>query len=126
MANARFPIRFELWYARLSRSLFLPPEKSFVEVNGGEVWVRMGWAFASRFPRSSVASADLTDLSTLSRGVHGWSGRWLVNGAGSGLVAMDLVPSQRARVIGFGVRLRRLIVSVDDCDGLVRMLRAGA
>lgn len=120
----RFSIRFEPWYARLSRTLFLPPEKSFVELGDGEVSVRMAWAFSARFPRSSVAAADLTDLSTMSRGVHGWNGRWLVNGAGSGLVAMDLVPSQRARVIGFGVRLRRLIVSVDDCDGLVRTLRA--
>jgi hypothetical protein len=126
VANARFSIRFEPWYALLSRVLFLPPEASFVDVHDGEVSVRMAWAFAASFPRAVVASADPFDARPLSRGVHGWNGRWLVNGAGSGLVALDLVPSQRASVIGFGVRLRRLIVSVDDSEGLVEALRTTA
>jgi hypothetical protein len=121
--GARFAIRFEGWYALLSRSLLIPPEASFIEVVDGQVSARMAWAFQSHFPRSAVASAEPYGGFTLSRGVHGWNGRWLVNGAGTGLVAMDLVPSQRARVVGFGVRLRRLIVSVEDAEGLVDALR---
>ncbi|MCL2450028.1 MAG: hypothetical protein FWD17_13860 [Polyangiaceae bacterium] len=125
MGNARFSIRFERWYSLLSRVLFIPPEASFVDIEDGEVRARMAWAFAARFPRSSVASAEPIDGFTPNRGVHGWNGRWLVNGAGSGLVALDLVPSQRARVVGFPVQLRRLIVSVDDAAGLIAALQAG-
>jgi hypothetical protein len=33
-------------------------------------------------------------------------------------VAIDLEPVQRGRVTGFPVRLRRLMVSVEDPDGL--------
>jgi hypothetical protein len=124
VANHRFPIRFDTWYAVLSRSLFIPPEVSFVDVTDGEVSASMGWAFSARFPRSAVAAAEPIDRATPNRGVHGWNGKWLVNGASSGLVALDLVPSQRARVIGFPVRLRRLIVSVDDADRFVSTLRS--
>jgi hypothetical protein len=121
--SARFSIRFERWYSLLSRFLFISPEASFVDVADGEVRAHMAWAFAARFPRSAVASAEPVEAYTPNRGVHGWNGRWLVNGSGSGLVALDLVPSQRARVIGFPVRLRRLIVSVEDADGLVAALQ---
>jgi hypothetical protein len=126
VVSERFPIRFDGWYAVLSRSLFIPPEASYVDVTDGEVSANMGWAFGARFPRSSVAAAEPIDRWTPNRGVHGWNGRWLVNGASSGLVALDLVPSQRARVIGFPVRLRRLVVSVDDADRLVKTLRSSA
>jgi hypothetical protein len=126
VSDARFSIRFDGWYALLSRLLLIPPEAAFIDVVGGQISARMAWAFVAHFPRSAVASAEPCEVFTLSRGVHGWNGRWLVNGAGTGLVAMDLVPSQRASVLGLGVRLRRLIVSVDDADGLVEALRAGA
>ena len=58
-----------------------------------------------------------------SRGVHGWAGRWLVNGSGKGLVSLELKPEQRARVLGVPVRLRELIVSVEDPAALIRSLR---
>lgn len=59
---------------------------------------------------------------SLTRGVHGWAGRWLVNGAGEGVLAIDLDPTQRARVAGFPVRLRQLLVSVEDPAALTRAL----
>jgi hypothetical protein len=123
MVSARFPILFDEWYELLSRFLFIPPEASFVELDGTDICARMGWAFEARFPRAAVASAEPYGRLTLSRGVHGWNGRWLVNGSGRGLVVLDLVPSQQASVLGFGVRLRRLMVSVANADGFIAALQ---
>ena len=58
----------------------------------------------------------------VSRGVHGWRGRWLVNGAGVGLVRLRLDPEQRARTLGLPVRLRELIVNVAEPDALIAAL----
>lgn len=119
----RFPIRFDRWYALLSTAVFLPPAKAYVDVEPGTVHVRMGWAFRARFARSAVAAAAPLAARPISRGVHGLFGRWLVNGSGDRVVAIDLDPPQRARVTGFPVRLRRLMVSVDDPRGLIAALR---
>jgi hypothetical protein len=118
----RFPIRFDRWYAALSAAVFLPPAKAYVAVGAGAVDVRMGWAFRSRFPRSAVVGVSPLAGRPFSRGVHGLFGRWLVNGSGDRVVAIDLDPPQRARVTGFPVRLRRLMVSVDDPRGLATAL----
>jgi hypothetical protein len=115
---ARFPMRFDPGYRMLSAALLLRPSDSFVEVEGGEVRVRMAWGFRARFPRSAVASASDFDRRPLSRGVHGFSGRWLVNGSGEGIVRIALEPPQRAWVLGFPVRLRELLVSVESPAGL--------
>ena len=122
----RFPIRFDVWYGILSSALFLPPSSSYVEVDSEQVSVRMGWAFRSRFPRAAVASASETHERPLSRGVHGFAGRWLVNGSGQGILTIDLTPSQRGYVMGFPVRLRQLMVSVAEPVALAAVLRNSA
>ncbi len=114
----RFPIRFDAAYRALSTALLILPSGSFVEVTEGEVRVRMAWAFHAEFPRSAVASVTDHDRAPLSRGVHGWSGRWLVNGSGEGIVSIALRPTQRGYVMGFPVLLRELRVSVEDPAGL--------
>jgi hypothetical protein len=124
--STRFPIRFERWYALLSTSLLLLPSDSWVEVSDDEVHVRMGWAFRATFPRSAVVATRRFESKPLSRGVHGLFGRWLVNGAGDRILAIELRPTQRARVLGFPVRLRELLVSVDDPEALAARLRAAA
>lgn len=121
-AEARFPIRFDPAYRVLSTCLLMAPSKSFVEVEGGEVRVRMAWAFRARFPRSAVVSATEYQRRPLSRGVHGWAGRWLVNGSGNGILDITLEPRQRGYVMGFPVRLRNLLVSVEDPAGLMTAL----
>jgi hypothetical protein len=108
------PILFDSWYAWLSSALGLTPSKSYLDVAHDDVEVRMGWAFRARFPRSAIASASVSDLRPLSRGVHGFRGCWLVNGSGRGIVTIRLAPDQRARVIGVPVRLRELLLSVDE------------
>jgi hypothetical protein len=122
MASTRFPIKFEAAYALLSRGLLISPSASYVEIAGTEVSVRMGWAFRTTFDRSSVTETSLGKRIPLTRGVHGWAGRWLVNGAGDGILAIDLEPRQRAWVMGFPVRLRQLLVSVDDPPALAMAL----
>jgi hypothetical protein len=119
----RFPIRFDAWYRLLSSALLISPSTSFVELNGDHVNARMGWAFRARFPRSAVATVNESHMAVLSRGVHGFGGRWLVNGSSKGLVTIDLVPAQRASMMGFPIRLRQLIVSVEDPAGLAAMIR---
>ncbi len=118
----RFPIRFDRGYGAISRMLLVAPSDSFVEVAGDDVRVRMGWAFRASFPRSAVASAADLRRRPLARGVHGWAGRWLVNGSGDGIVRIELAPGQRGNVAGFPVRLRELLVSVEDAAGLIAAL----
>jgi hypothetical protein len=60
----------------------------------------------------------------LTRGVHGWAGRWVVNGAGEDILVINLNPLQRGYVLGFPVKLRELLVSVDDQSGLATALTA--
>lgn len=121
-APRRFPIRFDAWYRVLSSAMSIAPSRSYVELDGDQVEVRMGWAFRSRFPRAAVASVSETRLRPLSRGVHGFAGQWLVNGSSQGLLIVDLRPSQRGYVMGFPIRLERLMVSVVDPAALAAAL----
>lgn len=114
----RFSIKFELWYRALSSALFILPSASYVEVDERDVVVRMAWAFRAHFPRTAVRAVAPRNAWVLSRGVHGFNGRWLVNGSGDGLVTIRLEPAQRAYVLGVPVRLRELIVSVEDAQAL--------
>jgi hypothetical protein len=124
--SQRFFMRFDAWYRILSSALFLLPSSSYMEVEGDEVRVRMGWAFRSRFPKTAVASAAETHPNPFSRGVHGFAGRWLVNGSGQGILTIDLAPDQRAYVMGIPVRLRQLMVSVAEPLALAAVLRSSA
>ena len=123
-APRRFPIRFDDWYRVMSTVLLLPPSGAYVEVDGGDVHVRMGWAFRAHFSRAAVASATEAHERPLSRGVHGFAGQWLVNGSGQGLLTIDLMPTQRGYVMGFPISLRRLMVSVAEPAALVAALRS--
>lgn len=118
MSPGRFPISFDRWYGFLSCALGLPAATAYVDLGAEEVEVRMGWAFRSRFPRSAVRSISAPARMPLSRGVHGFGGRWLVNGSGRGLVQLELNPAQRAYVCGLPVALRELSVSVTDSAAL--------
>jgi hypothetical protein len=120
---ARFPISFDRWYGVFSSLLGLPPSAAYVELDGAQVEVRMGWAFRSRFPRSAIASTSTFEIRPVSRGVHGFGGRWLVNGSGRGILSIRLNPGQRASVIGVPVRLRELLVSVTEPPALAAALR---
>ncbi len=122
MVARRFPIRFDGWYVPISWSALLPPSSAWVEVREAELEARMGWAFRALVPRAHVRAAVPERLRTPSRGVHGWAGRWLVNGSSDGIVRIEIAPHARARVTGFPVKLSTLLVSVEDPEGLVAAL----
>ena len=113
-AIVRVPISFDGWYRVLSSIIGLLPSHSYVNVDGEQIQVRMGWAFWSRFPRSAIESVSELHRRPVSRGVHGFAGRWLVNGSGYGVVSLQLSPRQRGYVLGFPVRLKQLMVSVSE------------
>jgi hypothetical protein len=115
----RIPILFDRWYAVLSGALGLAPSSSYLQLTDDVVHVRMGWAFRAAFPRSAVASTEIAGWNVMSRGVHGFAGRWLVNGSGRGIVILNLNPAQRCHVLGLPLRLRRLMVSVAAPEELV-------
>ena len=101
----------------------MPQSRAWVEVDDATVQVRMGWGFSADIPRTSVSGARLHEGRTpLSIGVHGWRGRWLVNGSRSGLVVIDIDPPTEAKVCGVTVSLRELVVSVDEPEELVAAL----
>jgi hypothetical protein len=119
-------MRFEFRFDRLGSAVMTPlgagRKFSHIDVTDSDVDVRLGWTFSAHIPRASVQSARLHEASTPSRGAHGWRGRWLVNGASTGLVAITLDPPVKARVTGVPVTLRELIVSADAPDDLVAAL----
>lgn len=120
--SRRFAIRFDGGFRWLFTLLLLPPSASYVEVGEDEVQVRMSWGFRARIPRWTVTSATPYGKTVFSWGVHGWGGRWLVNGSSRGIVSVKLEPSARAWVMGFPIRLKELLVSVEDPEGLTRAL----
>ena len=113
-------VKFDKFSRALMTPLGMGPRRSSVDIrDDGTVHVRMGWGFRTTFPRSAVVAATPARPARITRGVHGWRGTWLVNGASDGLVELSLQPVQKARVLGFPVRLRALIVGVEDPDGLI-------
>ena len=120
----RIPILFDRWYAVLSSALGLFPSSSYVQVSNDEIHVRMGWAFRATFPRRAIASIEISSRTPVSRGVHGFAGRWLVNGSGRGIVIITLNPAQRCHVLGLPLRLRQLLVSVAEPRSLVSLLES--
>ncbi len=102
------------------------PERSGIAVDDTSIAFAMGRSFGGRAPRGSVTSATPFSGRVLNRGVHGWRGDWLVNGAGDGLVELRFEPAMKAHVLGVPVHVRRLRIAVDDPAGLVDAIGAGA
>jgi hypothetical protein len=119
----RFPIRFDAPSRLLCRMTFLAPDDAHVDVGDDLVHVKFSWGFSATFARSSVAATRLYPQRPISRGVHGFAGRWLVNGAGDRILDITFEPTQRARVMGWPVKLRNLLVSVDDPQALAEAIR---
>jgi hypothetical protein len=82
----------------------------------------MAWAFSLRAERAAVTGAAPDHDRVWAWGVHGWGGRWLVNGSAQGLVRITFDPPVPGRVLGFPVRVHTLRVSVEDPGGLVAAL----
>jgi len=121
VATRRFPIRFT-GLSRAMIALGLSPSRSWVEVGDDVLRVRMSWGFSLDAPLVNVRDARPDTGRVGGWGVHGWRGRWLVNGSSSGLVRIDLSPPVRGRMGPIPIGIRQLRVSVEDPDGLVAAL----
>jgi hypothetical protein len=102
------------------------PGVSGVEVDAGEIRVRMG-SFKLDIPRGSVRSVKRSKARVRgTTGVHGGRGRWLVNGSTDGLVELAIDPPCFLAP-GIDTFFRRqkvnlLTVSLVDPDGLIAAL----
>jgi hypothetical protein len=117
----RFPILFTGPNKTMS-VIGIRPSSSYVEIESDTVNVHMGLAFRARFPLDAVRSVEADRERVGGWGVHGWRGRWLVNGSSENLVRVEVDPPARAHVLGFPVRLRQLRISIVDPDDLIRAL----
>ena len=123
----RFPIRYEGVNARLFPLLGLPRSSSYLELDDDSVRVRLGWGFSASVPRRSITRAERgPDRRGITAGAHGWRGRWLVNGARTGIVHLEVDPPVRAWTLALPVSLSRLDVSLEDPDGFLAALGARA
>src|ERR1700680_3018948 len=102
--------------------LGMGPRFSRVELEDGTLRVRMGWAFRASIPAHQITAVQPRSGLVGGIGVHGWRGRWLVNGATTGLVAITVDPSVRALGTGVPAKLRELPLSLEDPDALVAAL----
>lgn len=121
MGSQEFPIRYGV-FRPLFSVLGAGPQFSGVTVDGERLRVRMGWMFQAEVPLSSVAGVEPYTGFVGGIGVHGWRGWWLVNGGTKGIVDITIDPPARARVLGVGVRLKRLQVGVESPEELLAAL----
>jgi hypothetical protein len=117
----RYAIKYGLLRPLLSL-IGLGPLFSHADLSEQRLTVRMGWAFYASVPRSAIVASERSDGLVGGIGVHGWRGKWLVNGAASGLVTITFEPVQRAWVIGVPTKLRELRLSLEDPDRLIATL----
>ena len=82
----------------------------------------VSWAFSATIPRDQITNVEALDKKVISIGVHGWNGKWLVNGAGDRLVRITIHPRVPAKAVMVPIKLRELTVSVDDRDEFVKAL----
>lgn len=112
-------LSYQRWFVPLATSLGLGPKRSDVSIRDGALHVAMGWGFSADIPLVSIKNARQFPDRVLAWGVHGFRGRWLVNGSSQGVVELTIDPPVRARMMGVPVRLRELLVSVTDPGELI-------
>jgi hypothetical protein len=122
VSDTFFAIDYSPSLLPLFRSVGMGPARSGVWVGADTVRVAMGWGFRATFPRRAVRSIGPDTAAVTGWGVHGWGGRWLVNGSSAGLVRLEIQPGVRARMMGLPVRLSTLRLSVTSPGELTTML----
>jgi hypothetical protein len=122
VSDTFFAIDYSPGLLPMFRLVGMGPARSGVWVGQDSVRVRMGWGFRAEFPRASVRAIRPDTGAVTGWGVHGWRGRWLVNGSSSGLVRLEIEPGVQAWVTGVPVRLRTLRLSLAAPGALTSLL----
>ena len=127
MDGQRFAISYDktAWLATLSG---VGPNSSGVEVDTGQVRVRMGRAFRLDIPRDQIRSVGRSQVKLGgTRGVHRWPGRWLVNGSAQGLVDVVIDPPCRTErglsTMFLRAKVRVLTLSLAEPDRFMAVLQ---
>ncbi|MCC6704786.1 MAG: hypothetical protein IT334_07895, partial [Thermomicrobiales bacterium] len=98
MSQRTFAFSYSKFNRALLRILGLGPGLSRVTVTDDAVRVRMGWAFSATIPRAQIIAAGRDRKPPLMGwGVHGWRGKWVVNGSDDGIVKLTISPQIHAR-----------------------------
>ena len=118
----RFAIDYSRWNKRFFGLLGLGPRLSEVVVDDTNLRVRMGWTFHAEVPRADIRRVTAAERPFFAWGVHGWRGRWLVNGSSDGIVGVEIDPPARAWTLGIPIRLRTVHISLADPRGLITAL----
>lgn len=115
-------MRFDIAYGRVApllKAVAMSPKSAYAELDDDTLTVRMGWSFSAEIPLKSITVVEALDTKVLSIGVHGWRGRWLVNGRGDQLVRITIDPPVKAKAVQYPIKLKELTLSLDDVDGFV-------
>lgn len=121
----RFAFRYDRWCGWLLGVLGHGRRLSHIDVGADAVTVQMGFGFRATVPRAAIVAVRPYDGRVYGWGVHGWRGRWLVNGSSHDIVVLTIEPPVPARVLGFPIRLRELAISPLDRPALMAALSAG-
>ena len=123
MTDQTFPIEFSnaSWIYTL---IGLGPAVSHIHITGEVVEIRMGWAFRCTVARISITEAVGDHSRVWGWGVHGWKGRWLVNGSSRNIVRLTISPAARASVCLVPVNLRELRVSVTNPEAFLDQIES--
>jgi hypothetical protein len=112
-------LRYERWFLPLSVPFGLGPKHSDIRIDGESLHVSMGWGFNGDIPLASITAAVQDSDMVGGFGVHGFRGRWLVNGSSKGLVRLTIDPPAPAKAAGVPIKVNTLRVSVTDPDELI-------
>ena len=107
-------LRFDRWFLPLSVPIGLGPKNSDLQVENGNLHVKMGWGFVADIPLTSITKAEASNARVYTAGVHVLGSRWLVNGSRNGLVALTIEPPAEAKVWRKSVKVGTLVLSVTD------------
>ena len=119
MNGIRLDFRYDRWCGWILGLFGTGRRFSSITMHADSIDVKMGWAFRATIPRANIVSAEPRSGRVWGWGVHGWRGRWLVNGSSQGLVTLKIEPPVPSRVCFFPGRLRELTVSVVDPEVLL-------
>ena len=124
-AGRVFPFRF----SAPMRALATPfgGRHATATVTDDALAVRYGVMFRIDVPLTAVRSTTRTESTWWwGIGAHGWKGTWVANGSRRDLVRLTLDPEQRGRTLGIPVRVRELVLSVQDPDAFIAAVGTAA